>query len=287
MGRRVLITGVSGYWGTELARRLERSGRVRVHRRTRRQAARRRPRAHRVHPRRHPQPAALEDHPADRRRHRRALGHPARARAGQGARAASRHQRDRARFSCWPHARRRSTVRTIVVRGSAAIYGAEPNAPEFFTEAMARRFPLRTRFQRDVGELENYFETYSRRYPGGDGDDAALPAFARRRGSTRRSRGTCARRSCRCSSASTRCFSSSTPTTRSAALEAARAATRCPGPVNVAGEGSISLSRLLRLAGKLPLPVPVAPVRVGALGWAPLRAGASCRPRRCRGFATG
>ena len=25
MGRRVLITGVSGYWGTELARRLERS----------------------------------------------------------------------------------------------------------------------------------------------------------------------------------------------------------------------------------------------------------------------
>ena len=57
------------------------------------------------------------------------------------------------------------TVRTIVVRGSAAIYGAEPNAPEFFTEDMARRFPLRTRFQRDVGELENYFENYSRRYP--------------------------------------------------------------------------------------------------------------------------
>ena len=25
MGRRILITGVSGYWGTELARRLERS----------------------------------------------------------------------------------------------------------------------------------------------------------------------------------------------------------------------------------------------------------------------
>ena len=33
MGRRVLITGVSGFWGTELARRLERSTRVRVHRR--------------------------------------------------------------------------------------------------------------------------------------------------------------------------------------------------------------------------------------------------------------
>ena len=71
------------------------------------------------------------------------------------------------------------SVRTIVVRGSAAIYGAEPNAPQFFTEDMARRFPLRTRFQRDVGELENYFETFARRYPRGDGDDAALPADAR------------------------------------------------------------------------------------------------------------
>ena len=31
---------------------------------------------------------------------------------------------------------------------------------------MTRLFPLRTRFQRDVGEIENYFETYSRRHPG-------------------------------------------------------------------------------------------------------------------------
>ena len=30
---------------------------------------------------------------------------------------------------------------------------------------MARRFPLRTSFQRDIGELENYFETFARRYP--------------------------------------------------------------------------------------------------------------------------
>jgi UDP-glucose 4-epimerase len=42
------------------------------------------------------------------------------------------------------------------------------------------------------------------------------------------------------------------------AVGALEAAVRRPlrGPVNVAGEGSISLSRLLRLAGKLPLPVP-------------------------------
>jgi len=57
------------------------------------------------------------------------------------------------------------TLRTIVVRGSAGIYGAEPHAPQFFTEEMARMYPLRTRFQRDVAEIENYFETYSRRHP--------------------------------------------------------------------------------------------------------------------------
>jgi UDP-glucose 4-epimerase len=60
---------------------------------------------------------------------------------------------------------RSPTVRTIVIRGSAGIYGSEPQAPQFFTEEMARLYPLRTRFQRDVGEIENYFETYSRRHP--------------------------------------------------------------------------------------------------------------------------
>jgi UDP-glucose 4-epimerase len=58
------------------------------------------------------------------------------------------------------------TIRAIVIRGSAGIYGAEPHAPQFFGEEMTRMFPLRTRFQRDVAEIENYFETHSRRYPG-------------------------------------------------------------------------------------------------------------------------
>jgi UDP-glucose 4-epimerase len=57
------------------------------------------------------------------------------------------------------------TIRAIVIRGSAGIYGAEPHAPQFFGEEMTRLFPLRTRFQRDVAEIENYFETYSRRHP--------------------------------------------------------------------------------------------------------------------------
>ena len=36
------------------------------------------------------------------------------------------------------------TVRAIVIRGSAGIYGAEPAAPQFFTEEMSRLYPLRT-----------------------------------------------------------------------------------------------------------------------------------------------
>ena len=56
------------------------------------------------------------------------------------------------------------TLKTIVVRGSAGIYGAEPQAPQFFREELTRLFPLRTRFQRDVAEIENYFETFARRH---------------------------------------------------------------------------------------------------------------------------
>lgn len=57
------------------------------------------------------------------------------------------------------------TLRAIVVRGSAAIYGSEPSAPAFFTEEDADRFPLRTRFQRDVGELERLVGAFARRHP--------------------------------------------------------------------------------------------------------------------------
>ena len=57
------------------------------------------------------------------------------------------------------------TLRAIVVRGSAAIYGSEAGAPAFFTEEDADRFPLRTRFQRDIGELERLVGAFARRHP--------------------------------------------------------------------------------------------------------------------------
>ena len=57
-----------------------------------------------------------------------------------------------------------SGLQALIARGSAAIYGSAPGAPAF-TEDMARRLPLVTRFQRDIGELEGYFDNFARRRP--------------------------------------------------------------------------------------------------------------------------
>ena len=54
------------------------------------------------------------------------------------------------------------TLRTLVVRGSAAIYGSEPAAPAFLSEEMALR-PGATRFQRDLGEIESLVDGIARR----------------------------------------------------------------------------------------------------------------------------
>lgn len=59
---------------------------------------------------------------------------------------------------------RAETLRSVIVRGSAAIYGCEGPAPSFFTEDLARGLPLRTRFQRDISELEEYFDNFARRH---------------------------------------------------------------------------------------------------------------------------
>jgi UDP-glucose 4-epimerase len=253
MGRRVLITGVSGYWGTELARRLERSGDFEYI-------------------------AGLDVRPpgADLKRTdfiRADIRNPLIAKLLPETRVdtvvhsdvllAPEPGKTRSQLhdinvigslQLLAACERTEEVRTIVVRGSAAIYGAEPNAPEFFTEEMARRFPLKTTFQRDIAELEKYFETYARRYPEvtvttlrfqpslGPRIDSPLTRYLR---------------------------APLVPVQLGfdpllqfvhaddavAALEAALVRP-VRGPVNVAGEGSISLSRLLRLGGKVSLPIP-------------------------------
>src|SRR5918994_6498687 len=146
------------------------------------------------------------------------------------------------------------TLRNVIARGSAAIYGSEGAAPFFFTEDMARRYPLKTRFQRDVGELENYFDNLARRHPEFTccmlryqpeiGPDIrtplvgylSLPVVPTQLGFDPRLQ-----------------FVHSSDAT--GALEAA---IRNPvrGAVNVAPSGAVSLSRILRTAGKPSVPIP-------------------------------
>jgi UDP-glucose 4-epimerase len=148
---------------------------------------------------------------------------------------------------------RAPTVRTIVIRGSAGIYGSEPQAPQFFTEEMARLYPLRTRFQRDVGEIENYFETYSRRHahvtcmmlryqpaigPSTDSQVTrylSLPAVPTYLGFDPRLQ-----------------FIH-----QDDGIDALVASIKNPlrGAVNVAAPGTIGLTRMIRLAGKASVPV--------------------------------
>ena len=149
---------------------------------------------------------------------------------------------------------RTTELQRIVVRGSAAIYGSEPAAPSFFTEPMARSYPLRTRFQRDIGELEAYVENFARRHPRltccmlrfqpelGSGLPTplarylSLPVVPTQLGFDPRLQLLHA----------------------DDATGALVAATMDPvgGAVNVAPTGAVSLSRILRLAGRVELPVP-------------------------------
>jgi UDP-glucose 4-epimerase len=157
-------------------------------------------------------------------------------------------------------------LRAVVARGSAAIYGCEPAAPAFFTEDMARRYPLKTRFQRDIGELESYFDNFARRHPdltctmlryqpeiGPRLDQPlvrylSLPVVPTQLG-----------------------FDPRLQLVHADDATAALAATvRNPvrGPVNVAPDGTVSLTKILRLAGRptLPIPHPIAPTILAGLG---------------------
>lgn len=149
---------------------------------------------------------------------------------------------------------RTKNLRRVVVRGSAAIYGCEAAAPLLFTEELAGRMPLRTRFQRDVSELEGYFDTFARRHPeisccmlryqpeiGADLDVPlvrylSLPVVPTQLGFDPRLQLLDA--------------ADATGALECAALSDVR------GPVNVAPSGAVSLSRILRLARRPQVPVP-------------------------------
>ncbi|HYH60681.1 MAG TPA: NAD-dependent epimerase/dehydratase family protein [Solirubrobacterales bacterium] len=149
---------------------------------------------------------------------------------------------------------RTPTLERVVMRGSAAIYGSEGAAPLFFTEELAGEMPLRTRFQRDVSELEGYFANFARRRPeiaccmlryqpeiGADLDTPlvrylSLPIVPTQLGYDPRLQLLDA------------------DDAAGALLAAVWADVR--GPVNIAPSGAISLSRILRLGARPSVPVP-------------------------------
>jgi UDP-glucose 4-epimerase len=252
-GRRVLVTGVSSYLGTELARRLERDPEVeyvagvdtrpptsRLERVDFIEADIRSPLLLRL----------LPHADVDTVIHNKIV-----RRAGAGLSPQAAHDTNViGTLQLLAACERTPGLETIVVRGSAGIYGAEPGAPTFFTEEAARLFPLRTRFQRDVGEIESLFEAFSRRHPGvtctmlryqpaiGPKLDAqitrllSMPVVPTYLGFDPRLQ-----------------FVHAVD-----AVEATVAAMKQPvdGPVNVAGPGTIGLSRLLRRTGRAKLALP-------------------------------
>lgn len=58
-----------------------------------------------------------------------------------------------------------SPVRRLIVKSSTAVYGSEPDDPSFWTEDMRRRAPARDGFTRDLDEVESYVRDYEVRHP--------------------------------------------------------------------------------------------------------------------------
>jgi UDP-glucose 4-epimerase len=250
--RRVLITGVGSFMGTEIARRLEtdpeidylagldeRPPRARLERMDFIEADIRNPVIAKLIPQAE----------VDTIVHNKIIRRPGPGMSGRSAHDINVIGSLQLLAAC----EKAETLRSIVVRGSAGVYGSEPSAPQFFTEEMARRYPLRTRFQRDVAEIENYFDTFSRRHP------QVVCTMLRYQPSIGPA----------LNSQITRLLSQPIVPTYLGfdprlqfvheldAVDALVAAIKNPvrGPVNVAAPGTIGLTKLVRMAGKPTLPL--------------------------------
>ncbi|MET0730725.1 MAG: NAD-dependent epimerase/dehydratase family protein [Solirubrobacterales bacterium] len=252
-GRRVVVTGIASHWGTELARRLERDPGIDyvagidtrppeadLERTDFIEADLRSPLLSRLLPATEPDTVV----------HCGILWYPE-----PGKPAGALHEINViGTLQLLAACERTPTLERVVVRGSAAIYGCEAASPGFFTEDLARKLPLRTRFQRDISELEEYFSNFARRHSrltccmlryqpeiGADLDTPlvrylTLPVVPTQLGYDPRLQ-----------------LLHADDATR--ALEAA-VGNPARGAVNVAPTGAISLSRLLRLARRPAVPLP-------------------------------
>jgi UDP-glucose 4-epimerase len=253
MGRRVVITGISSEWGGELARRLERDPGIEylagidsrppeidLERTEFIEADIRNPALSRL----------LPSTGADTIVHCGILLYPEPGRAPRVLHEINVIGTLQLLAAC----ERTGELRHVIVRGSAAIYGCEGAAPLLFGEHRARAKPLRTRFQRDISELEDYFANFARRHPdltctmlryqpeiGAELETPlvrylTLPVVPIQLGFDPR----------------LQLLHSEDAT--GALLAAVSNPVR--GPINVAPSGSISLTRALRILGRPTLPIP-------------------------------
>ncbi len=162
-----------------------------------------------------------------------------------------------------------ASLQRLVVKSSTAVYGSSSRDPALFTEDMEPRRLPRSGYAKDAVEVEGYVRGFSRRRPDvsvgmlrftdviGPGADSLLLRYLRL---------------------------PVVPTVLGFdprvqllhvddALEVLRRATLSGrgGTVNVGGEGVLLLSQMVRRAGRVPVPVPAAAVRVA--GGAVRRAG--------------
>ena len=252
-GRRVLITGIASYLGTELARRLEDDPEVEhvVGLDTKRPRSPLRSTELIEADIRDPEIARLiPPTGVDTVVHNQIVRQP-----GPGMTARAAHEINViGSLQLLAACERIDTLQAIVVRGSAGIYGSEPAAPQFFTEDMARLYPLRTRFQRDVAEIENLFETFRRRHK------EVVCTMLRYQLTIGPAHPTQITRYLSLPVVPT--YLGFDPRIQliheQDALDAFVAAVKQPvrGAVNVAAPGTIGLTRAIRIAGRPTLPVP-------------------------------
>jgi UDP-glucose 4-epimerase len=150
---------------------------------------------------------------------------------------------------------RASSVRRLVVKSSAAVYGSGPSDPAMFTEDTAPRSLPRSGFAKDSVEVEGYVRGFSRRRP-----DVAVSLLRLANVVGPRIR-----------TAMTDYFSLPVVPTvlgfdgrlqfvhEDDALSALRlaASSEGVGVVNVAGDGVITVSQAVRMTGRPMLPVPM------------------------------
>ena len=149
---------------------------------------------------------------------------------------------------------RASTVRRIVLKSSTAVYGSDHTDPAVFDEDAAPTTAPRHGFAKDAAEIEGYLRSTGRQRPG---LELTILRFANLLGP-------------RVDSSFLSLFSLPTVPTvlgfdprlqfcheEDAAAVLEQAATGAPpGTYNVAGEGVLYLSQCIRLAGRIPAPVP-------------------------------